>query len=409
MSDTNPAPAPAAAPSSESIIARVTGILLHPNAEWDKIDAEPATTQGLFTGYAAILAAIPAVATFIGVMVFGFCLWFVCWRPPITTSIIDLVTTYLLALVDVFVLGLVIDGLAPTFGGTKSQTQALKVAVYMSTPGWLAGIGGLIPSLAPLFALVGGLYGLYLLYLGLPKLMKAPQDKALPYFGVTLVVAVVLLFVINAVTGAVSNIGRVPTYGAYGAVGGTVHVGNASVDLGQLNQAAQQAAAASRALQAQANGQPAPAGSVQALPADTLKAMLPQALPSGFARTEVEASSGGAAGVSGANASGTYTHGDGRITLEVTDLASMGALASMASAFNVQSDRETATGYDKVSNVGGRMTEEEFDNQAHSGKYSVLVGNRFVVEANGSDVGISDLKAAVQAIDLNHLQSLAHA
>jgi hypothetical protein len=192
-------------------------------------------------------------------------------------------------------------------------------------------------------------------------------------------------------------------------VTGTVQVGNASVNLAQLSQAAQQAEAAGKAMQAQANGQPAPAGSVQPLAADALKAMLPQSLPAGFARTEVSATSGGAAGISGSNAEGVYTRGDGRITLEVTDMAAMGALASMASAFNVQSDRETATGYDKVTNVNGRMTEEEFDNQGKSGKYSVLVGNRFVVDAEGSGVGIDDLKAAVASIDLNHLQSLGHA
>ena len=162
-------------------------------------------------------------------------------------------------------------------------------------------------------------------------------------------------------------------------------------------------------MQAQANGQPAPAGAVHAVAADTLKALLPAALPSGFSRTEVSASSAGAAGVGGSNAEGVYTKGDGRITLQVTDLAAMGALAAMGGAINVQSDRETATSYEKVGKVDGRLTTESFDNQDRSGKYSVVVANRFVVDAEGSGIAIDDLKAAVAAVGIDKLEGMAHA
>lgn len=411
MTDTNPAPAAPPA-ATASLIARVQGILLAPRAEWDRIEPESATAQGLFTGYAAILAAIPAIAQVIGGL-WPICVLGVCVHRNLIAVIVGAIVFYILSLVGVFVISLIIDELAPSFGGTKNRIQALKLVIYSWTAFWLAGIFAVVPFLGILS--IVGLYSLYLLYLGVPKMMKAPQDKALGYTAVSIILGIIVYFVVAAVAAAV--VGGAALFGGTtissiagpSAVSGTVHVGNASVDLAQLSRAAQQAEAAGKAMQAQANGQPAPAGSVQALPADALKAMLPAALPSGFARTEIEASSGGAAGISGANASGTYTRGDGRITLEVTDMAAMGAFASMASAFNVQSDRETATSYEKVSNVNGRMTDEEFDRQARSGKYSVLVGNRFVVEANGSGVDINDLKAAVQSVDLNHLQSLGHA
>ena len=72
-------------------------------------------------------------------------------------------------------LALIIDALAPTFNGTKNQIQALKVAAYCSTASWMAGIFALIPGLR--FFGILGLYSLYLLYLGLPVLMKSPQGK----------------------------------------------------------------------------------------------------------------------------------------------------------------------------------------------------------------------------------------
>lgn len=409
MTDTNPAPV--AAPSTASIISRVQGILLTPRAEWDKIEPEAATTQGLYMGYAGILAAIPAIAQIIGGL-WPICVLGICVHRNLIAVVVGAVVFYVLSLVGVFVIALIIDELAPSFGGTKSRIQALKLVIYAWTAAWLAGIFAVVPFLGILG--IVGLYSFYLLYLGVPKMMKAPEDKAMGYTAVSIILGIIVYFVVAAVAAAV--IGGAAMFGAStiasvnpGSVTGTVQVGNASVNLAQLSQAAQQAEAAGKAMQAQANGQPAPAGSVQPLAADALKAMLPQSLPAGFARTEVSATSGGAAGISGSNAEGVYTRGDGRITLEVTDMAAMGALASMASAFNVQSDRETATGYDKVTNVNGRMTEEEFDNQGKSGKYSVLVGNRFVVDAEGSDVGIDDLKAAVASIDLNHLQSLGHA
>jgi hypothetical protein len=409
MTDTNPAPV--AAPSTASIISRVQGILLTPRAEWDKIEPEAATTQGLYMGYAGILAAIPAIAQIIGGL-WPICVLGICIHRNLIAVVVGAVVFYVLSLVGVFVIALIIDELAPSFGGTKSRIQALKLVIYAWTAAWLAGIFAVVPFLGILG--IVGLYSFYLLYLGVPKMMKAPEDKAMGYTAVSIILGIIVYFVVAAVAAAV--IGGAAMFGAStiasvnpGSVTGTVQVGNASVNLAQLSQAAQQAEAAGKAMQAQANGQPAPAGSVQPLAADALKAMLPQSLPAGFARTEVSATSGGAAGISGSNAEGVYTRGDGRITLEVTDMAAMGALASMASAFNVQSDRETATGYDKVTNVNGRMTEEEFDNQGKSGKYSVLVGNRFVVDAEGSGVGIDDLKAAVASIDLNHLQSLGHA
>src|SRR3546814_386237 len=89
--------------------------------------------------------------------------------------------SYVLTLAAIYIVALVIDALAPTFGGQKNPIQALKVAVYSGTAGWVAGIASLLPTLAILGGLVGGLYSLYLLYLGLPRLMKAPEDKAVVY------------------------------------------------------------------------------------------------------------------------------------------------------------------------------------------------------------------------------------
>ena len=182
-----------------SLMARAKNILLQPKTEWPVIAGEQATTGSLYTGYIIPLAAIGPIASIIGWSVFGFSVPFVgSIRYPIGISVRNGVVIYALSLVGVFVLALIIDALAPTFGGQKNQIQALKTSAYSYTAAWVAGIFNLIPSLA-LLGLLAALYSCYLLFLGLPVLMKAPEDKAVGYTAVVIIVAIVLYFVIGAV------------------------------------------------------------------------------------------------------------------------------------------------------------------------------------------------------------------
>ena len=175
---------------------RVKNILLTPKTEWPVIDAEPTTVADLYKGYIMPLAAIGPIAQAVGWTVFGLRVPFLgTYRTPIGTALVSALVTYLLTLAAVYVLAIIIDKLAPTFNGTPSQIQALKVAAYSSTASWVAGIFMLIPALSMLSIL--GVYSLYLLYLGLPVLMKTPPEKALSYTVVVILAAIVLFMVIG--------------------------------------------------------------------------------------------------------------------------------------------------------------------------------------------------------------------
>jgi hypothetical protein len=188
---------------ASGIIQRAKDILLKPKETWPVIAAEPATTQSIYVPYVVALAAIGPVAQFIGGQVFGFTAFGVTYHPPIASALVSAILSYGLTLATVFLLALVIDGLAPNFGGQKDQVQALKVAAYSATAGWVGGIFGLVPALGLIGALLG-LYGLYLLYLGLPVLMKAPQDKAVGYTVVVVIVAIVLFLIVGAVVASLT-------------------------------------------------------------------------------------------------------------------------------------------------------------------------------------------------------------
>lgn len=191
-----------AGPTS-GVIERVKNILLKPKETWPVIAAEPATTQSIYVPYVILLAAIGPLASFIGGQVFGITVFGVTYHPPIVGALISAIVSYGLSLATIFILALVIDGIAPNFDGEKNQVQALKVAAYSATAGWVGAIFGILPALA-VIGLLFALYGLYLLYLGLPVLMKVPQDKALVYTVVVIVVYIVLFLIVGAVVGALA-------------------------------------------------------------------------------------------------------------------------------------------------------------------------------------------------------------
>lgn len=187
----------------QGLVNRIKSIILSPAAEWAVIDGETTSTRAIMTGWVLPLAAIGPLAGLIGQLVFGYSFLGIHYRPSAGMAISTAVTSYVGAVIGVWVLALVIDALAPSFGGSKNPVQAMKVAAYSMTASWIAGIFQIFPPLAILAIL--GLYSLYLLYVGLPSLMKAPADKGLVYTIVTIVVAIVIYIVIGAIVGAVSH------------------------------------------------------------------------------------------------------------------------------------------------------------------------------------------------------------
>ncbi|WP_374570115.1 Yip1 family protein [Phenylobacterium sp.] len=396
-------------PGASNLVQRVKDILLQPTKTWEVIDGEQATVGGLYRSYVIPLALIPAVCGLIGASAFGHGFGFmgfgVHYRTPIVWAFTSQFITFLLTLGSVYVVALVIDALAPSFGGTRNRMQAFKVAAYAGTASWVAGVFELLPALSVLGIL--GLYSLYLLYKGLPILMKTPQDKALPYTAVVVVALLVIGIVIGAILGPVMMLGRGPMGMSHRDAGMfgprhhevTINTPGGSVDVSDLEEA-------SKRMQAAAEGMKD--GKIKAVDPSALQAYLPAAI-AGFQRTEISSSSGGVGGMNGSAAEGDYGRGDDHLTLRVVDMGAAGALTAMAGAFNVQSNKETDGSYERFGKVDGRMTVEKYDRSSKHGEYGVFVADRFMVQAEGDGVNIDDLKAAVQAVDFAKLETAAKA
>jgi hypothetical protein len=183
------------------LAARVKGILFAPRAEWPLVAREDTSAARIYLAYVAPLAAIGALAAIVGAAYVGVALPFenvARLRPG--AAVVGAFAHFLLTFATVFVVALIVDRLAPTFGGQRDARRALQVTAYSFTPAWVAAALAVVPALGAIAGFVG-LYGLYLLYLGLPVLMHAPADKSLGYTVVVVICTIALTIAVALSTG----------------------------------------------------------------------------------------------------------------------------------------------------------------------------------------------------------------
>lgn len=186
-----------------NLVERAKNIMFNPKREWEVIKAESITTGDLYTKYAMILAAIPAIAGFIGYALFGLSYGFGTYRISVGSSLTWAIITYATTLVGIFIISFIVDALAPSFGSTKDMVASTKVVVYAYTPAWVAGILNIFPVLGIIVALAG-IYGLILMYMGLQRVKDVPQDKMVVYFIVIIIVAIVVYFIMGLIVSSVA-------------------------------------------------------------------------------------------------------------------------------------------------------------------------------------------------------------
>jgi hypothetical protein len=143
---------------------------------------------------------VPAISLIVGSAIWGRGTLFGRIKIPWVSAAQSGVMTYVLWLVGIFVLATLISALAGTFDGTSNRVQGVKVAAYAAAPAMLAGVFALLPTAG--WLRLAGLYSLYLIYTGLPPVMKAPRDRAIGYAAVVGIAAVVIYLIIDLVTQA---------------------------------------------------------------------------------------------------------------------------------------------------------------------------------------------------------------
>ena len=174
-------------------LARSKAILVDPAAAWRGIEKDVGDAAYLLSRYVAVLALIPALSSFVGATLVGVVTPSgAILRANLIDGLFGAVFSYAASCAIVLLLGLIIDLLAPLFGGRRDFEEAFKLAVYSFTPLWLAGIFLLLPGLR--FLLLTGIYGIYLFWLGAPRLTKMPEQQAANFTLVIVVCTAGLLY-----------------------------------------------------------------------------------------------------------------------------------------------------------------------------------------------------------------------
>jgi uncharacterized membrane protein len=180
-----------------NLVERAKNIIITPKTEWEAVVNEEPDIQQILLGYVLPLALIPTIASIIGWGVVGM-FGFKSFTYGIAMGLVQIIQAFLAVLLA----GFVIDALAPSFGSQKNMGRAVQLIAYSMTPIWVAGILNIFPALGWLASLIG-LYGLFLMYLGLAPLMKTAEDKKVGYLVVSIIILLVVYFVIAAILTAI--------------------------------------------------------------------------------------------------------------------------------------------------------------------------------------------------------------
>jgi hypothetical protein len=404
------------------LIDRARNIITTPKTEWSVVDAEATPIGQVITGYVLPLAAIAAVATFISVAIIGTSIPMVgTFRVGFGWALGQALYSLVMAVVFVFVLGFIIDALAPTFGGQKNLLSAQKLAAYSYTPAWLAAVFTIIPYIGGLIALLGALYGLYLLYLGLPRLMKNPPEKSAGYTALVVVSAIVVAVII-AIIGSALTAPAMMGAAMSGAPSGRVTYDKDSA-AGKLDEWAKKMEEASKKMEeAEKSGDPkkqmeAAMGAlgtalsggkgVEPVQIDVLKPFAPEKF-AGLERTDMRSDRSGVAGLMATKVESRYASGDKRVKLELVDTGGAAGLTGLAgwAALGTTSESETSDRVERMRREGNRLVREEVSKRGGTNTYSVILADRFVVSAEGQGVDIATLKGAVGSLDLGKLEAI---
>lgn len=407
------------------LIPRVKRLLLSPSTEWPVIDQETHTVKDLYLSYLLPLASIAALATLLGIVLFGYRIGAVAVSSGFGQALGVALMGLVVSMVSVYILGWIITALAPTFHGEKNFVRGFTVAAFSMTGALVGSFANILPVLSWLLGLLGAVYSLYLLYKGLPILMKSPPDKALGYTVVVVIAALICNVILTALlSGLMPNPWRAAGAGLDDP-GAEITIrtpgGEVTTTQGKLEEMGRQLEAAARKVEQASQKQDpdavskaageavaaitgmAPGGNRTPLSAETLKAWLPGSLD-GMKRESFEVQGGTTLGVTGSTARATYRDANRSVDLEVLDAGGAAGIVAMISGLQV-GERETETSHEKSYHVGKRKVMEKRWKDGKRAEMTVVLANGVMVTAKAQGMGLPDLDAAVKGIGLEQLEA----
>ena len=423
----------AAPPSAaEGIFERIKNILLTPKTEWPVIAAEPTTPGQITLGYVLPLTALLAVISLLRISVIGQSMPFGgTFRSPMLFGLEMAAMTFIAGLLGVWLVALIINVLAPTFGGTRDLDRAFRVSAYSLTPAYVASVLALSPILPSLLELLAGLYGIYVLYLGLPVVMRSRSEKAVGYTATVIICTIIVGGILEfAVYGLMRPIGfgmagmtdpqsrntmaealtAVAKAREQAAAEAATAANNSSrttanpTDPAHPTDPAQSPAAAMGGLMSAVSGAMA-GGDPKVAVTDfhVLTAALPAELP-GMKRTDAHGEAHGTLGMKSSSATGTYrSDGGAGVQIQITDVSAVSSLMDVANAAAQTTSSESDSGFERNAVINGQSVHEKYDIQPKHGEITVVLAKRFLVDVTGDGMDMKSLEQSFGQINLAQL------
>lgn len=376
------------AAARKALIQRVTDILLRPVDTWYQIDAEDGDIARIYKSYVLILAAIPALAGFIGTSLVGTGGFGIEARVPILPGLVHMIVTYALSLVMIYVMALIANALAPSHQGQQDMGSAVKLVAYGGTAAMVSGVFGVLPALGALLGLLGAIYSIYLIYTGIPVLMKCPADKAVRYTALLLVGGVVAGLVLGFVASLLTPSPKIDM---------TVSTRHA----GQDASAAAAAQAAAEAMSAMLDG----SGAGAAFEPQQLRDVLPPRMGN-LDRTAIEARSDNAMGMQFSTVKARYAADGERLEVEIQDMGAASSLLRMGAGWvNSTADSEDENEVERIYRKDGIHMHERYRKDGSNASLEMMLENGVMLKLSGN-VWIDELKkhAAPLASELGALE-----
>lgn len=372
-------------------LRRVANLLIAPAAEWTIIDREEVAPTRLALTYVAPLALIPTAAIIVALALLGVQAGGQLHRAPLLGVSISAFLFFVLTIGAVFLFALVVDWLAPRFGGARNYRQAFKVSAYSITAAMVAGILAMAPALQ-IFALLGATYSLYLLFLGAPRLMHPPEKSAVNFSIVTTLAAIVLALAV----GLIAMLAAAPS-------------GNLFPGMPRLSVFDAVAPAASNAPASTSTSSPgilSPGAPGKVLGAD-LRGAAPEALV-GVNRVSVGFERQGLPGQRTIRLEAEYRAGPKHLSLQIVYSPSIAQAIGFGGPATSEYARETADGYSRRVRIDGAIITSEWDVASKTGSYARLAEDRLYVRVSGGGgVSAEEMKAAVELFGRETLAQFA--
>lgn len=190
----------ACAKQLSQVIQRAKAVITNPVGTWETIKAEPAQIGDIYRNYLMYMAALPAIAMFIGVSIIGVNVPFIgTYRAPFFSTLVAQAVSYGVTLAMVYAVAMILEFLAPKFGGTVDRTSAVKLVAYSLTPAMAAGIFAIMPWLGFFVLAAASLYSIYVFFTGVSVLTTVPSDRRIGFIAVSALATFILGLIVTTI------------------------------------------------------------------------------------------------------------------------------------------------------------------------------------------------------------------